>query len=91
MDTEKPELNLVQRLENTHRSFMRNLNREFHGSVSVAMPSIKIYISQLRQVYFDSTTTPLIKDKVGDILEDLYHRVGRPGREDLSESRLLGY
>jgi hypothetical protein len=91
MNVETNELDLVQRLEGTNRSFMKNLAQRFNGQVSVAMPLIKTYISQLRQVYFDSTTAPTLKDAVGDILQGLYHRVGREGREDLLESGLLGY
>jgi hypothetical protein len=87
------ESGLVGILERDNQNFRKNLRQTFNGRISDAMPLIKVYISQLRQIYRNTIqqNLPLLKDAVGDVLEGLYQQVGREGREDLFESGLLGY
>jgi hypothetical protein len=93
MNVEINESALVRTLEVDNRNFIRHLRQEFNGGVSVAMPLIKIYISQLRQIYKNSNRENFqtVRNSVGDILEGLYQLVGKEGRQDLSQSGLIGY
>jgi hypothetical protein len=93
MDKKTNELELVQGVEDSRRNIKYNIRQRFNGRVSEAMPLIKIYISQLRQVYRNSIEQklPTLKDAVGDVLEEFYQGVGRDGRKDLFESGLIGY